>query len=113
MVRAADRVITCSSFMRSQVCDVFGVPRDELQSGSKTAAVTMPRMLVMFLARKWTRAAHSEISRSLGRKSHSTVVSAQHKVTEWLADGKTVSLVTGSCRVEDAIKRIEAQLKLA
>lgn len=95
------------------VCDVFGVPRDELQSGSKTAAVTMPRMLVMFLARKWTRAAHSEISRSLGRKSHSTVVSAQHKVTEWLADGKTVSLVTGSCRVEDAIKRIEAQLKLA
>ena len=27
MVRAADRVITCSSFMRSQVADVFGVPR--------------------------------------------------------------------------------------
>ena len=49
-------------------------------------------MLVMFLARKWTRAALSEISRTLGRKSHSTVVSAQHKVTEWLADGKTVPL---------------------
>jgi glycogen(starch) synthase len=27
MVRAADHVITCSSFMRSQVCDVFGVDR--------------------------------------------------------------------------------------
>src|SRR3954469_21806217 len=27
MVRAADRVITCSSFMRSQVCDVFGAER--------------------------------------------------------------------------------------
>src|SRR4051794_15598315 len=26
MVRGADRVITCSSFMRSQVRDVFGVP---------------------------------------------------------------------------------------
>ena len=27
MARAADRVIVCSSYMRSQVCDVFGVPR--------------------------------------------------------------------------------------
>lgn len=94
------------------VSGVFGVPADELQSSSKAAGVAMPRMLVMFLARKWTRAAHSEISRSLGRKSHSTVVSAQHKVTEWLADGKTVSLLTGQCRVEDAIKRVESQLKL-
>ncbi len=30
MVRGADRVITCSSFMRSQVCDVFGVPRERV-----------------------------------------------------------------------------------
>jgi chromosomal replication initiator protein len=94
------------------VCEVFGVPADELQSGSKASAVTTPRMLVMFLARKWTRAAHSEISRTLGRKSHSTVVSAQHKVTEWLADGKRVTLLSGECRVEDAVRRVEAQLKL-
>jgi chromosomal replication initiator protein len=70
-------------------------------------------MLIMFLARKWTRAAHSEISRTLGRKSHSTVVSAQHKVTSWLKDGKTVPLGRTHCRVEDAIKRIETQLRLA
>ena len=30
MVRGADRVITCSSFMRSQVCDVFGVDRSQV-----------------------------------------------------------------------------------
>ena len=95
------------------VCDVMGVEAKELQSGSKTASVAMPRMLVMFLARKWTRAALSEISRSLGRRSHSTVVSAQHKVTEWLTDGKTVPLGHGHCRVEDAIKRIEGKLRLA
>jgi chromosomal replication initiator protein len=70
-------------------------------------------MLVMFLARKWTRAALSEISRKLGRKSHSTVVSAQHKVTELLAAGKSMPLAFGHCRIEDAIKRIEAHLRLA
>ena len=69
-------------------------------------------MLIMFLARKWTRAAHSEISRTLGRKSHSTVVSAQHKVTKWLGAGKIVPLAHGQCRVEDAIKRIETQLRV-
>jgi chromosomal replication initiator protein len=95
------------------VCDVMGIEQKELQSSGKTASVTMPRMLVMFLARKWTRAALSEISRSLGRRSHSTVVSAQHKVTEWLADGKTLHLGHGQCRVEDAIKRIEGKLRLA
>ena len=94
------------------VCDVFGVPAEELRSGSKAAALALPRMLIMFLARKWTRAVHTEISRTLGRKSHSTVVSAQHKVTQWLADGKTVSLNAGQCRVEEAIRRVEAQLKL-
>ena len=55
----------------------------------------------------------SEISRSLGRKSHSTVVSAEQKVTQWLTNGKTVSLGHGECRVEDVIKRIECHLRLA
>jgi chromosomal replication initiator protein len=95
------------------VADVFGMESRELQSASKSASVTTPRMLIMFLARKWTRAAHSEISRTLGRKSHSTVVSAQHKVTDWLACGKTVTLGRRQCRIEDAIKRVEAQLRLA
>jgi chromosomal replication initiator protein len=95
------------------VCDVMGVESGELQSTSKATSVTLPRMLVMFLARKWTRAALSEISRTLGRKSHSTVISAQTKVNEWLAEGKTVSLGNSRCRIEDAIKRIEGQLRLA
>ena len=94
------------------VCDVFGVESDQLKSSSKAAGVTLPRMLIMFLARKYTRAALSEISRSLGRKSHSTVVSAQHTVTEWLAAGKTVPHSHGSLRIEDAIKRVESRLKI-
>jgi chromosomal replication initiator protein len=95
------------------VCDVFGVAASELHSSSKSAKVATPRMLVMFLARKWTRAAHSEISQALHRKSHSTVVSAEKKVTDWLAAGRTVPMGLGQCRIEDAIKRVESQLRLA
>jgi chromosomal replication initiator protein len=95
------------------VCDVMGVAPGDLQSSSKSKSVTLPRMLVMFLARKWTRAALSEIGRTVGRRSHSTVVSAQHKVTHWLSSGKKVPLGHGECRLEDAIKRIECHLRLA
>ena len=55
----------------------------------------------------------SEISRTLGRRSHSTVVSAQHKVNEWLSQGKTLPRGAGHCRLEDTIKQIESRLRLA
>ncbi len=112
LIHASRRPIRLPDIVEA-VCDVTGISAEELQSTSKLASVTFPRMLVMFLARKWTRAGLSEISRTLGRKSHSTVVSAQHKVNEWLADGKTMSLGHAQCRVEDTIKRIESQLRLA
>jgi chromosomal replication initiator protein len=95
------------------VCDLLGVESDTVKSSSKAASATLPRMLVMFLARKWTRAGLSEISTSLGRKSHSTVLSAQHKVTEWLAAGKIIPLAHGHCQIDDAITRIEGKLRLA
>jgi len=94
------------------VCEVFGVGPDQLQSSSKAPSVTLPRMLVMFLARKYTRSALSEIGRTVGRKSHSTVVSAQHKVNEWLTAGKRVPLGHSDCLLEDALRRVESQLRL-
>jgi chromosomal replication initiator protein len=111
LIHASRRAVRVPEIMEA-VCDVLGVEASELQSASKSASVTLPRMLVMFLARKWTRAALSEISRTVGRKSHSTVLSAQQKVTEWLADGKSVPLAHGQCGIEDAIKRIEVQLRV-
>ena len=42
----------------------------------------------MYLARKYTRAPLSEIGSYFGRRSHSTVISAQKKVEAWMADGR-------------------------
>jgi chromosomal replication initiator protein len=111
LIHAARRPVRLPDIVEA-VCDVFGIESEQLKSSSKSPGVTLPRMLIMFLARKYTRAAHSEISRSLGRKSHSTVVSAQHTVTQWLASGKTVPLSHGTVRVEDALKRVESRLRI-
>jgi chromosomal replication initiator protein len=94
------------------VSEIFGVEAGDLQSGGKSPAVSHPRMLAMWLARKYTRSALSEIGRYFGRRSHTTVLSAQSKVTEWLAQGKNLPLPHGSCSVEDALRRVESQLRL-
>jgi chromosomal replication initiator protein len=112
LVGAAQRPIRLPEILDA-VCDVFGVDPQELQSSSKAPSVTLPRMLVMFLARKYTRAALSEIGRSVGRKSHSTVVSAEQKVSAWLTAGKQVSLGRGNCALEDAVRRVELKMRLA
>jgi len=111
LVYAARRPVRLPEIVEA-VCDVMGVEAKDLQSANKSASSTVPRMLIMFLARKYTRAALSEISQSLGRKSHSTVVSAQQKVTQWLITGKKVCLGQSECAVEDAIKRIEGRLRV-
>jgi chromosomal replication initiator protein len=111
LVGAAQRPVRLPEIVEA-VCEVFGTTADQLHSASKSQAITLPRMLVMFLARKYTRAALSEIGRTVGRKSHSTVVSAQHKVSEWLTAGKRVPLGHSDCPLEDALRRVESKLRL-
>ncbi|HRV93197.1 MAG TPA: helix-turn-helix domain-containing protein, partial [Anaerolineae bacterium] len=43
------------------------------------------RMLAMFLARKLTQAAYSEIGDFFGGRNHSTVMFAEKKVRQWQA----------------------------
>jgi chromosomal replication initiator protein len=66
------------------VCETFGLSEQALQSKSREKQTTAPRMLAMWLARKYTRSALSEIGRYFGDRSHSTVATAQKKVDQWV-----------------------------
>jgi chromosomal replication initiator protein len=92
------------------VCEVFGMDRPELHSPRKAKAVAQPRMLAMWLARKHTRAALQDICRYFGRRSHSTVISAEKAVAAWMEDGAVLQLPQGACEVREAIRRVEARL---
>ncbi len=67
-------------------------------------------MLAMWLARKHTRAALSEIGEFFGRKSHSTVISAEKKVNDWLTHGESLDMAGKTLAVEEAIQQVERQL---
>jgi len=92
------------------VCEVFGLDPSSLQSDAKTKRISHPRMLAMWLARKHTRAALSEIGSYFGQRSHSTVVSAQKRVDGWMADGRPLELAERKWSVDDAIRQVERYL---
>lgn len=94
------------------VCDVFGLEPKSLQAKGKTKTVSQPRMLAMFLARKYTRAAYAEIGDYFGHRRHSTVISAEKKVNEWLTD---VSAEEGNmevAKIREALRNVEANLRV-
>ncbi len=89
---------------------MFGLEPASLQSDAKATRVSHPRMLAMWLARKHTRAALSEIGHYFGRRSHSTVISAQKRINGWMAAGSSLDLAEHRWPVDDAIRQVERRL---
>jgi chromosomal replication initiator protein len=108
--RATKKAVQLTDIERA-VCDVFGLDPSSLQSSGKARLVSQPRALAMWLARRHTRAAYSEIGAYFGRRSHSTVISAEKQVGRWLADCEPIRLAHGQCAITEAIRRVENQMR--
>lgn len=92
------------------VCDVFGLEPRALQSDRKAREVAGARALAMWLARRFTRSALSEIGRYFGGRSHSTVIAAERRVENWVARRERVAMPQGAFEIDDAIRRVERAL---
>lgn len=110
LVQATQPVVRLVDIERA-VCNMFGLQADSLQSNSKMRSVSQPRMLAMFLARKYTPAAYKEIGDYFGQRRHSTVISAEKTVSSWLTDN-TLLEGTRNLSVREAIRYVEAQLQV-
>jgi chromosomal replication initiator protein len=110
LIHTSGRAVRLGDIQRA-ICDVFHLEPASLQSDRRAQAISHPRMLAMWLARKHTRAALSEIGHFFGRRSHSTVISAQKKVERWMAAGSPLDLDGRRCNIEDAIRRVEESLR--
>ena len=111
LLRASQPIVRLNDIEKA-VCDVFGLEPKSLQQKSKSKGISQPRMLAMFLARKYTRAAYSEIGSYFGNRQHSTVISAQKKVEDWLANNETVEHARGAVSVRDMLRNLESNLQV-
>ena len=53
-----------------------------------------------------TRAGLSEIGQYFGRRSHSTVISAQKRVDDWMAQRSEVVVANSQCNVQEAVRQV-------
>jgi len=93
------------------VCETMQLSGQLLQSKSRAKQATQPRMLAMWLARKYTRSALSEIGKYFGNRSHSTVVSAQKKVDQWLRESPDFGLANSPFSVAEVIQKVEVLMQ--
>ncbi len=109
LLRHAVRVVQLAD-VDAAVCRVLRLEAGTLQSKARAWAVSHPRMVAMFLARKHTAAAYSEIGRHFGGRNHSTAVAAEKKVRQWLADNGELALGERRLRVREAVELVEREL---
>ncbi|MDR0520275.1 MAG: hypothetical protein LBH00_00315 [Planctomycetaceae bacterium] len=84
------------------VCDEFGIAEESLRSKTRVKQIACPRMLAMWLARKYTRSALSEIGQFFGNLSHSSVIAASRKMDRQ---------ITENTQIADSLKKIEHVLE--
>jgi chromosomal replication initiator protein len=92
------------------VCRFFGVEPAALRSARRVRSLSQPRMLAMYLARKLTGAAYSEIGEYFGGRNHSTVISAERRVRRLLDASATVAIAAQSWNVVDLMSSLEQLL---
>ena len=104
------RIVRLSD-VEQAVCGFFGVEPKELRSSRRTRSVAQPRMLAIYLMRKHTQAAYTEIGQYLGGRNHSTIISAERKVNEWLQADEPIRLAAQSLGVGEVVEALERQLR--
>jgi chromosomal replication initiator protein len=108
-LRHAVRVVRLEDIEHS-VCKVLHLEPAALQSKQRGWAVSHPRMLAIYLARKHTLAAYSQIGQHFGGRNHSTAVAAEKKIRQWLQIKGQLILGDRRLPVSEAIEAVEREL---
>lgn len=108
---AAGRPAVDLGDIQKAVCDMFGLPSGALRSRGQQRSVSQPRMLAMYLARQYTRAAFSEIGDYFGNRSHSTVIAATKRVENWIHESTPLRRGSQVVQPRQLIEAIESMLR--
>ena len=109
LLRHAVRVVKLPEVDQA-ICGVLRLEPGELQSKNRSWAISHPRMVAMYLARKHTSASYSDIGQYFGGRNHSTVVAAEKKVRQWLEKNEELAMGNRRIRVRELVERTERDL---
>ena len=93
------------------VCELSDVSVSDIRSAKRSRKIVAARMLAMWLGRKFTRAALSEIGDHFGGRSHSTVIAATRKMDQLQAENGKLTIDGGQYQFNDLVDEVHRQLK--
>src|SRR6185369_4348909 len=62
------------------VCNHFGLEHKDLMSGRRQRTISLARSVAMFLVRRMAKLSFPEIGGRMGKRNHSTVISACRRI---------------------------------
>ncbi len=100
--RVARAVAPTIDLIQQLTCEAFGVTLDELVSQGRTARVSWPRQVAMYLCREHTDQSLPAIGRRFGGRNHTTVMHACRQTSKRLASDQDAY---------DAVHSLSARLR--
>jgi chromosomal replication initiator protein len=99
------------------ICEYFGVEQRDLMSGRRQRTISLARSVAMFLVRKTAKLSFPEIGQKMGKRNHSTVISACRRIERAVHRNEPL-IWTSSCgeRQEEAaelLQRLEEHSRAA
>jgi chromosomal replication initiator protein len=90
------------------VCNYFGLENKDLMSGRRQRTISLARSVAMYLVRKTAKLSFPEIGSRMGKRNHSTVISACRRIERAVARNEQL-LWTSSVgeRQEEAVELIQ------
>ena len=90
------------------VCNYFGLEHKDLMSGRRQRTISLARSVAMFLVRKTAKLSFPEIGSRMGKRNHSTVISACRRIERAVARNEQL-LWTSSVgeRQEEAVELLQ------
>ena len=93
------------------VCNYFGIENKDLMSGRRQRTISLARSVAMYLVRRSAKLSFPEIGTRMGRRNHSTVISACRRIERAVEKNQPLSWTSAiGNRTEEAaelIQRIE------
>ncbi len=97
----------------SSVCNFFGLEMRELMSGRRQRTISLARSVAMFLVRKTSKLSFPEIAMKMGKRNHSTVISACRRIERAAAKNERLAwsshLGEREEEASELIQRLEEQ----
>ncbi len=90
------------------VCNYFGLEHKDLMSGRRQRTISLARSVAMYLVRKTAKLSFPEIGTRMGKRNHSTVISACRRIERAVAKNESLAWTSSiGDRTEEASELIQ------